>query len=917
MTHRILIVGDSPFLDTGFSLLVRDISRALLDAGHTVANVGLWDTRPDAALTTWGKYTIPWKVYPGKAAPSWKSFSLNKYPDIIKDFNPTLVILITDIWIAECFMCTAVPTIYYFHVEGAPLPNTMRMGQSGYFKWPEILLRSEVVVFGGPFGKETTLKRLLPYIEKENLTGRYDVEKIKNWPVIPDGIDLETFKPLENKQSLKKSMLKLPEDSFVIGYFSRMNARKGLPYALEAFAQWPDRPENAYFYCHCAIDDHDGWNLLQMIEDLGIEKKVVLNKTLGVGEGVDAEQLNRYYNACDLVCSPSLGEGFGQTTCVMPGAQVKTRAGYINIEYVREGDEIATHEGRYQKVLTVYKSFYKGNMVQITPETSLPFGVTGPHRVLAEKKDKVSCNFGYMASELRKGDLLKYPVIREDDDQQIKEVLASRKTHFSQDKSLIFKYRDILLSFRKPLYNIISKFNKGWRLRLFDTVCSFKDVHHSGVSGRIRYILTPIKRRRRVPYKGYIYNFRVDVDHSFLVNGVTAVHNCQSLAAGVPVIITDYSELQSFDKGTLKCPPIAFYVETQTNIRRAIPAVKDIVKCYQAVYNREVDHLAAEARTGVMKFDWQNIKQRWVDLVATIPVKTLAEHTGVIPNLDKWIYYKDEGKKTVSVIICTKEKLDLISQCVASITRCTPQPFEVLVHDTGSTSSEVDAYLQSIARYKNFKVFRSTAKGFNFSIANNVVVPHATGEILVFLNNDTIVFPNWIEELTAVLRDDRVGIAGPKLLFPNNSIQHAGVIVGNRGICDHIYIGQPPTYPPANITREVSAVTGACFAIRKNVFEALGRFDEKYIIEFQDIDLCMRARQAGYKVVYVPQSVAYHVCSATRGAPRMKEALNDRGLFIERYYDQLTHADPFSPLEFANPHNLPVIEQWKIKRKEP
>jgi GT2 family glycosyltransferase/glycosyltransferase involved in cell wall biosynthesis len=909
--HRVLVVGDSPYLDTGFSLLVREISKACYDSGYPIANVGLWDKRPNENIVSFGDHTIPWKVYSCK--PPFANYANGKYFDILSEFNPTLVLIITDIWHAQHFMNNLIPSLYYFHVEGAPIPEDTWGADKQTFNWPEVLLRNHKVIFAGQFGKENTIKRIMSHIKKTPRYNNINIDDIKEWPVIPNGIDMQTFKPVSTAAELKKKHWNLNPDDVVLGFFSRQNDRKGLPYALEAFAKWPNRPDNVYFYIHTALKDRDGWNIEQMLEDLGITDKIILNRKLKVGRGVPKEELNELYNACTCVVAPSLGEGFGQTTCYAPGTLVKTKTGYLNIENVKTGMEVATHKGRYQKVISVSKIPYKGKMVKITPVSAPAFSTTILEKIMAIKGNTKEPfrYFGHKALDLRAGDLLKYPIIREPIDETIKKILLEKRAFYSDDKNLIFKYRDILINNEHPIYNSVYDINNKWAIKILPQKYKTKYSHYAGIEHRVTYITTPIKSTRVYRYNGFVYNLTVENDHSFLVNGVATVHNCQALAAGIPVIITDYSELSQFDKGTLKLKPIAYYIDIITNVKRAIPKIEDLIDCYQMVYDNKIEHLRRESRKSVQRFDFNVVKKQWINLFDSIPITTTGDKIPYIPQLNEWKYTNKEPKEPVSIIICTKDKPELIIKCVESILKYTNGIFEILIHDTGSTDRNVLAYYERIKSHKNIQIFKSNLATFNFSIANNMILKYAKYNTLLFLNNDTLVNPTWLSEMLKVLQDEKVGIVGSKLLFPNKTIQHAGVMVGNNGLAGHLYIGKPFNYKPANYAREVSAVTGACLMIKRDIFEKVGKFDEKYIIEFQDVDLCMKVRRMGYKVIYQPKSIVYHLAGVTRGNVNIHDALNDRPYFVAQWYNEMIKGDPYTPILYYNPNNYKLIEYWK------
>ena len=322
--------------------------------------------------------------------------------------------------------------------------------------WPKALLQCDNIVFAGKFGKEETMKRLRSYIKDNKMNVNVDEIEEKSC-IIPNGVSTEIFKPLENKGEIKKKCWKLPENAFIIGYFGRQNPRKGLPYALEAFAKWQGRPDNVYFYCHTPLGDKSGWDLLQMNRDLGIQEKVMVNTNIEVEKGVSEKELNEFYNACDVVASPSLGEGFGQTTCVLPGAMIRTEKGYIPIENVKTGDKVMTHMGRFQSVKETFKSWHEeGTCCSIITDNSPQFSVTPTHKVLTKYFKK--------AINLTIKDYLKFPVSKENSktiEALNKEFKLDQKFPKNQiatkDPNVAFRLRDLLYARNRSIFNIIKQ----------------------------------------------------------------------------------------------------------------------------------------------------------------------------------------------------------------------------------------------------------------------------------------------------------------------------------------------------------------------------------------------------------------------------------------------------------------------------
>lgn len=220
-----------------------------------------------------------------------------------------------------------------------------------------------------------------------------------------------------------------------------------------------------------------------------------------------------------------------------------------------------------------------------------------------------------------------------------------------------------------------------------------------------------------------------------------------------------------------------------------------------------------------------------------------------------------------SIIIVTWSKLEFLRQCLDSLERHMDAypDFEVIIVDNNSTDG-TKPYLRSLNTKLNGQViYNEENKGF--AIPNNQAAKIAKGEYLVFLNNDTIVTGNFLNPIEkAFAWKDKVGVVGCRLIHPGKgTIQHAGVIENERGMLEHIYFGKPADYKPANVIKEYFAVTGACMATPKSLFDSLGGFDEGYWLGWEDIDYCNKVKQNGYKIVYTPDALVYHYESRTEG----------------------------------------------------
>lgn len=241
----------------------------------------------------------------------------------------------------------------------------------------------------------------------------------------------------------------------------------------------------------------------------------------------------------------------------------------------------------------------------------------------------------------------------------------------------------------------------------------------------------------------------------------------------------------------------------------------------------------------------------------------------------------------VSIIILTKDKVELLSRCVDSIVEKTNyQNYEIIIVDNGSIDKETREYFEEIGELSNLTIINDDRR-FNFSALNNLATKIAKGDIFAFLNNDLeVIEPKWLDLMVGQAIRSKVGAVGAKLLFPNNLVQHAGVIIGIGGVAGHNHKGRlrddPGYFNRIILSQNLSAVTAACMLVPKDVFAAVDGFDETLSVAFNDVDLCLRIREAGFQIVYEPQAELYHYESASRGYENTSEKFQRFEEEIER-----------------------------------
>lgn len=278
-----------------------------------------------------------------------------------------------------------------------------------------------------------------------------------------------------------------------------------------------------------------------------------------------------------------------------------------------------------------------------------------------------------------------------------------------------------------------------------------------------------------------------------------------------------------------------------------------------------------------------------------------AEVKAVFPGVVRTVYQLPY-EPLVSVIIANKDHREDLMRCVESLEQESEyKNLEILIVENNSVSEEIVTYYDQVQRqYDNVRVLRYE-KEFNYADIQNYAAVRAKGDHLLLLNNDTwLERPESIREMLGYCMRDDVGIVGAKLLYPDDTIQHAGVIVGLGGVADHAFVGMDREDPGyccrAICAQEYSAVTAACLMVKKTVFMEVGGMDTELKIAFNDVDFCLRVKEAGYKIIYNPFSIWYHDESKTRGAEDTPEKIERfRGeieYFQRRWANFLYWGDP-------------------------
>ncbi|MBB1472875.1 glycosyltransferase family 2 protein [Luteimonas sp. MC1782] len=277
----------------------------------------------------------------------------------------------------------------------------------------------------------------------------------------------------------------------------------------------------------------------------------------------------------------------------------------------------------------------------------------------------------------------------------------------------------------------------------------------------------------------------------------------------------------------------------------------------------------------------------------------------------------------VSIIVPTRDKVELLKACIDSIVEKTTYPaYEIVVVDNQSSEPDALDYLASLRGDARIRVVTYDAP-FNYSRINNHAVAAARGSVLCLMNNDiTVITPGWLEEMVGHACRQGVGAVGAMLYYPNDTIQHAGVILGAHGVAAHAYAGHGRGYPGhmsrARLIQELSAVTAACLVVTREAYERVGGLDPLLGVAFNDVDFCLRLREAGYRNVWTPYAELYHHESATRGyetSPEKMERFNGEVVFMRTRWGEALQYDPAYNRNLSINDELyqlayPPREQW-------
>ena len=270
--------------------------------------------------------------------------------------------------------------------------------------------------------------------------------------------------------------------------------------------------------------------------------------------------------------------------------------------------------------------------------------------------------------------------------------------------------------------------------------------------------------------------------------------------------------------------------------------------------------------------------------------------------------YQVTGEPLVSIIIPNKDEKETLKKCLDSIKeKSTYRNYEIIIVENNSTGQEIFDYYKEIDGRDGIRVVYWKS-GFNYSALNNFGFTFAKGDYILCLNNDvTVITPDWLERMIGQCQRKEIGIVGVKLYYPDDTIQHAGVIIGIGGVAGAMFVGMARERSgylrKAILQQDLSAVTAACMMVDRKAWEGAGGFNEDLAVAFNDIDFCLKVRREGYLVVYEPNVELYHYESKSRGyedtPEKQKRFLSEINYMKAHWSEILTKCDPYYNENFS------------------
>ena len=287
------------------------------------------------------------------------------------------------------------------------------------------------------------------------------------------------------------------------------------------------------------------------------------------------------------------------------------------------------------------------------------------------------------------------------------------------------------------------------------------------------------------------------------------------------------------------------------------------------------------------------------------------------------VEYKLNKKPKVSILIPNKDSISDLKICINSILeKTTYKNYEIVIIENNSENKETFDYYEELKKDTRIKIVEYKEKGFNYSKIINYGVRNSDGEFILQLNNDTeLITSNWLELMLGFCMQERIGAVGVKLLYPDESVQHAGVLLGMGGIAGHYFkfINRYETgyFSRALTIQNITAVTAACMITKREIFEKVGYMNEELEVAFNDIDFCLKIRKAGYDIIYNPYIELWHYESKTRGEENTPEKVkrfnNEIDIFKKYWQKELDNGDPYYNINLRLDNDQCAIKTEKIE----
>ena len=323
--------------------------------------------------------------------------------------------------------------------------------------------------------------------------------------------------------------------------------------------------------------------------------------------------------------------------------------------------------------------------------------------------------------------------------------------------------------------------------------------------------------------------------------------------------------------------------------------------CYRILLNLIKQDIKVKHLSEIIyhdKNDVSNGKNVLDDYINDNKIKAITEKN--IDGVTNTLTYKLTKKPLISIIIPTKDHADILEQCLKSIyEKTTYENYEIIVIDNNSEEKETFDLLKKYNKKKNFNYKRIECE-FNYSYLNNKAVKLSKGEYILLLNNDIeVISPNWLEIMLGYSSQNHIGTVGAKLLFPDETIQHAGIIMGKGGLAGHAHYEKNRNYVSSQyelkIPYDVSACTAACLMVSRKKFEEVNGLEEKLKVAFNDVDFNLKLLEKGYNNIFLPNVELYHYESKSRGLDttpeKQKRFVQEWSYMKEKWNKYIEHDD--------------------------